>query len=425
MSSSQTSRITSKPDHPRGLAGWRHGRGAVVALVTALAVLPSVSPAQQWILTPEIEIAAQHIDNPRLRETDDTESITGGLLDIAAALRRNTETTNILFRPAVAIYRYSGDTDEDSEAYFLDFSANKQGLRSNWRLDADYQQQQVFRGEITPAEIDDIGIDDTVDTGTGRTFERRQRDRWRIRPGVTFDFTERTALKFDVLYMDVQYDSQALGEAIDYTNARANASIVRALSEDSDLEFGVFAARYEPDSLASETNSTGVRLGYRKAVSDISTFFIDVGAQESEVDSDFAQSDSKTSFVWNIRYDRNWERTRWRFDIGHAVTPSGSGAVVERDLYRATMHHQLQPRWSLRLSAAAMRSETLGEEVLVSSNKRDYLQGRASLGYQLTRKWTIEGLYGFTYQDFEDRPGDGQEHEIRLSLIYRPPLPTQ
>jgi hypothetical protein len=42
----------------------------------------------------------------------------------------------------------------------------------------------------------------------------------------------------------------------------------------------------------------------------------------------------------------------------------------------------------------------------------------------MTQNWTIEALYGLTYQDFADTPGDAQEHEGRLSLVYRPPVPT-
>lgn len=74
---------------------------------------------------------------------------------------------------------------------------------------------------------------------------RRNRDTLRLRPGFTLYFTDRTSLKVDFNYLDVQYDTQSIGEAVDYTNNRADASIVRALSQDSKLEFGVFASNVE------------------------------------------------------------------------------------------------------------------------------------------------------------------------------------
>jgi hypothetical protein len=384
--------------------------------------------AQQWLFTPVVEIGVQHIDNPRLIEGDgDTKNITGGMLDVAAEMRRNTQISSVLFRPSAAIYRYSDDSDEDSEAFAVDFDANRSGQRSQWRFTTNFSQQQVFRGETTSSEIDDTGIDDSDHTGTGRTFTRRERDLWRVRPGVTFDFTERTALKLELNYMNVQYDSQEIGEAIDFSNSRADAAVVRALTPDSNLEFGVFASRYDPERLDRESDSTGVRARYEKEVSDISTFFIEAGAQESDVPSvvNPGTDVSESSFLWNIGYARQLQRTRWRFEVGQAVTPSGTGFLVERDLYRVIMQHQLRPRWSLMLSAVALNTDAVAEEGIVTSNDRDYVQGRAALGYEMTRNWTVEALYNFTHQDFADIPGDAQEHEARLSLIYRPPIPTR
>jgi hypothetical protein len=123
--------------------------------------------------------------------------------------------------------------------------------------------------------------------------------------------------------------------------------------------------------------------------------------------------------------DRQLEVTRWRFEVGRRVTPSGSGSLVERDQVRAVMDHQLQPRWALRLSAVAQSTGSVADQDILDTNERDYVQGRASLAYQWTRNWTVEGRYSLTHQDFADLPGDAQEHEIRLSFIYRPPLPTE
>ena len=401
---------------------------SVAALIlSAFTIVPSVASAQQWLLTPVVEIAIQNIDNPRLNEGDvDTDNITGGFLDVAAEMRRNTEISSVLFRPSAAIYRYSGDSDEDSEAFFLDFNADRTGQRSEWRFAANFSRQQVFRGETTSSEFDEPGLDDSDQTGTGRTFERRERDLWRIRPGVTFDLTERTALRFDLNYLDGRYDSQEQGEAVDYTNSQITAAIVRALTPDSNLAFGAFASQYDPTNANQETDSVGVRMRYQQNVSDISTFFIDIGAQESDLPSTVTPGEeiSESAFLWNIGYNRRLERTRWQFNIGQTVTPSGSGFLVERDLYRVMMQHQLRPRWSLMLSAVAQNTSALADEGVTTTVDRDYVQGRAVLGYEMTPKWTIEGGYTLTHQDFADIPGDAQEHEFRLSFVYRPPIPT-
>ncbi len=406
---------------------WSLALACGLAAASVFVLFPGQASAQQWLFTPEIELAAHHVDNPRLDEEGDADAITGGLVDAGLAFRRNTQTSSVLLRPRVALYRYTDAPDEDSEAYFLDFNANRETQRSAWRIGANYRQQQVFRGETTSADFSDIGVDDDVQTGTGRTFVRRQRDLWSLSPGATFELSQLTSLEVDLGYLDVRYDSEELGEAVDYNNSRADVFLVRALSAHSDIGIGVFASRYDPQRVDRETDSAGARVRYQQEISDISGFSVDIGVQESQTPSfaDPASEISETSFLWNVGYDRQLEVTRWRFDIGRQVTPSGSGTLVERDLYRAVMYRQLKPRWNLQLSGVVMNTDSVAQEDLITSNARDYIQGRASLAYQVTRNWTVEGLYSFTHQDFEDIPGDAQEHELRLSFVYSPPLPTQ
>lgn len=420
-------RLHNTKTSPKSAAGRMIRRSAAAVLLpltTLLVLMPVTSGAQQWLVTPEIEIAAQHVENPRLEEEEETKSITGGLVDMGLALQRNSPTSSFVLRPAVTVYRYPDDPDEDSEAYFLDFDAGREGQRSSWRIRGNYHQQQVFHGETTTSDVDDF-IEDDVQTGTGRTFDRRQRDLWRVAPGLTVEFTELTSLEVDLTYLDVSYDQQELGEAVDYRDMRIDTALVRALSQYNRIEFAVFASRYDPVSLPRETDRAGARVGYRQSTSDISTFFVEVGAQEAQAQSalDPELEISETSFLWNVGYEHQLEVTRWRFDLGQDVTPSGSG-LLERDLYRAVMEHQLQPRWSVQLAALFMNTGRIAGQDAVSLSERDYLQGSATLAYQITPSWTVQGLYTLTHQDFADTPGDGQKHEFRLSFVYQPPLPT-
>jgi hypothetical protein len=397
---------------------------------SGMVLLPRPAAAQQWLFTPEVELGAHHIDNPRLAEDVETDAITGGLVDAGLAMRRNTQTSSVLLRPRVAVRRYPDAPDEDSEAYFLDFSAGTERQRSSWDITANYRQQQVFQGETTAADIDDgeiddgIGIDDDVQTGTGRTFERRQRDLWRVSPGATLELTEVTSLRVDLSYLDVEYDLEELGEATDYNSSEVQTSLSHALTPQSEISAILFGERYEPKNIGVQSDSIGARVRYQQSLSDISTFFVDVGVQETQSESAAAPDFelSRTGFLWSLGLDRQLEITRWRVEAGRDVTPSGAG-LVERDMVRAIMDHQFKPRWSLQLAAIALHTQQLAENIV--RNERDYLQGRAALAWQWTPSWRIESGYTFTHQDHADIPGDAQEHEIRLSFVYNPPLPTQ
>ena len=399
---------------------------SVVPLSGILATPPAA--AQQWHVAPELEVGAQHVQNPRLDETDDSSTIDGGILNLAVALRRNTQTSSMLVRPRVEVERYSGDSNEDSEAYYIDFNGERRWQRSEWRLRGNYRQQQVLRGEGTDPEIDEEGIGDEDVTGTGRVLVRRQRDMWRLYPGASLNLTQRTALRIDLNYLNVQYDNQTIGEAIDYTSGVATAALVRRLTPDSNVQFSIFGRTYQPDDdTLSETESIGVRIRYNKKVSDVSTFFIDFGAQDAEIEAaSIADEDvSATSVLWNVGYSRRFERTRWRFAVGQSVTPSGSGSMVERQLYRAIVSHQLRPRWTIDASAVFQNTNSLGVSEDSDSDERDYLEIGATLGYQLSRKWVLEGSYDYTYQDFADTSGDADRHEFLLSFVYRVPVPNR
>ncbi|HEX2139961.1 MAG TPA: hypothetical protein VHG33_09635, partial [Woeseiaceae bacterium] len=241
-----------------------------LASASLFVLLPAPSSAQQWLFTPEIEIGAHHVDNPRLAEETETDAITGGLLDAGLAIRRNTQTSSMLLRPRAAIFRYTDAPEEDSEAFFLDFDAQTERQRSTWRINGNYRQQQVFRGETTSADFDDVdvGIDDEVQTGTGRTFTRRQRDLFHLNPGVTLEFDQLTSLRVDLSYLDVRYDQDELGEAVDYNDSRIEAAVVRSLSRHSEISAGIFASRYDPKDLERQTDSVGARVRYEQDVSD-------------------------------------------------------------------------------------------------------------------------------------------------------------
>src|SRR5690606_20766526 len=123
------------------------------------------------------------------------------------------------------------------------------------------------------SEVDDIGVEDEVQTGSGRTFERRQRDLIRLQPGGTFELSQRLGLDLSANYLDVSYDTQEAGEAVDYTNGRADVGLIYQVAPQSALELGVFAERYEPDLVQRETDSIGAMVRYSLDVSDISGFF--------------------------------------------------------------------------------------------------------------------------------------------------------
>jgi hypothetical protein len=82
------------------------------------------------------------------------------------------------------------------------------------------------------------------------------------------------------------------------------------------------------------------------------------------------------------------------------------------------LRHQFRPRWYGEL-AACCNVRTRWTDA-VEFNERDYYQAALLTGYQMTRAWVIELAYSYTYQDYEDTPGDAQANDVFLTVNYQP-----
>lgn len=143
MSCSRPQQLTPQESRLRTFTVFHREMLTICLLVAGLIALPHVALAQKWVLSPLVEISALHIDNPRLKENDATENITGGLLIVGGELQRKPETSRVLIGPTAVVYRYSGNNNENSESLLLNFDAENNGQRSNWRLRGNFRQQEV------------------------------------------------------------------------------------------------------------------------------------------------------------------------------------------------------------------------------------------------------------------------------------------
>lgn len=388
------------------------------ALLFALFALVADARAQGWTVEPNIAIGADYNDNPRLVEDGTEESVSGGTLDISAAFRRQTETSEFSVNPRANVRRYS-DNDADAEDFYLDISTERRSPKSRWSLDLNASQVQVIRGELTDAEFDDTGVDD-VQTGTGQIQDRQQRTLLRFRPQATFNVTERMSWFVDASYIDVGYDSQVIGSATDYSDGRIQTGFQFSTSERGSIRLTLFGSEYESGDNLNETSSYGALLRYQHAVTESTYFYAEAGYQDSDIEFPGLPLEdvSESATVWGIGGARDWTRTSLRIAIQNIVTPSGSGFLTERQRNRVTLDHKLSPRWDLRIAFLAQDTDTLASDSTLSD--RDYSQGRITLAYRLAPKWSILGSTSYTYQDYATSPGDSRSRQANLDFVFHP-----
>jgi hypothetical protein len=280
--------------------------------------------------------------------------------------------------------------------------------------------EQVRRGEDSAVNFAESDLDDVDQSTTGRVDNRRDRLRWRIKPELSFQVRERTQVGTSFEYIDVDYNNEIPGEALDYTDARAELFVTRDLSEKSLFRLSGYVTRYESDEISNDSRGYGAWARYTRNSTDTFSWFVAGGVQSTDIEAgDNDEIDStETSYTFSSGVTREWEVSRLQAAVERSVEPSGTGFLKTRDGFRVNLRHQFRPRWYGDLAVYAFTEDDVDDSLEV--NNRDHIRVRAKLGWRLSTEWAIEGGYGYTYQDYNDEPGDADSNQIELGLTYRP-----
>jgi hypothetical protein len=391
---------------------------AALAFLVGLLLAPC-SQAAEWSLGPEIRTGGRYEDNPRLREGGDEDEITGGYLDLAAVAERRSDTSTFQIRPRLYFDRYD-DSDEDSDDQYLDTVWRTRGQRSTFDFRGNISNQQVRRGETSEVDFAESELDEEDQSTSGRIDRRRDRLRWRVRPQYEYDLSQRTKIGVGAEYVDVDYNNEELGEASDYSNATGRLFIERELSQKNRARLTGFASAYDSSDVNNDSKSFGGALSFERDVTETFSWYASGGAAWTEVEAgDNNEIDeNQTSFLFSSGVKREWERTRLQAEASRSLDPSGTGFLKTRDGVRVNLRHQFRPRWTGDLGVYAFRDEDVDDVVEV--NKRDYARILTRLSWQMTPEWFIEGSYTYTYQDYDDTPGDADSNAVALGIAYRP-----
>ena len=375
----------------------------------------------EWRLAPDIRIGSIYNDNNRLAENGEEVVVWGGFADITGIAERRTELSTTSIRPRVAISKFPGDEDEDATNLYLDFFHRTRGERHEWDWRGNFSRSEALRAQRIDLGVPDPDLDNDEIGETGRVNVRRTRTIARLGPRLTYEMSERTSGGVGLDYMDVGYDEEQVGEALDYNNARAELFLINQLSPVSRFRTTVFGTRFESDRVNNDSSGYGIRGRYEYDITETTRLFFDAGAQRTTVEAGPAGQGidiTEDGFLLDVGLTRRWELTRLLISGGRSIQPTGSGFLREADQVRFNLLRQLSPRWYVEASGYGLRSRSV--ESGIDFNDRDYFEIRATLGHELTRAWSIEATAGHRRQDFKDTPGEAEVNEFLFNLRYQP-----
>src|SRR6185503_7786479 len=360
-------------------------------LTCALLALAARDARGATEVIPEIRIAAEANDNPRLRANDTPSELRPSAERLLAELRLGvtnyTERNEARFDAALRTDAYADAADEDLEStdLFLGAGGRWRWERSRLGIDADVAREKITGTEFLSTEPgDDGGLEvDGLLLGLNET-----RTRGTVSPYTEIDFGERSRMRLDLRAMSVSYnDESPLDPRTDFTDWEAGAAYVRVLNPRDDLVTRVFGGRYEAEDRRNVTDTTGVELRFERELSDIWAVTAAFGVERNE----FAYFDAAGAFfsgtedngLFGVSLRKQTERSVLDFDVSRRARPDSFGSVVIRNELAASLERELSPKVTGGVVFRAIRSDALD----VIPDNREY--GRV----ELRVRWAFRALW--------------------------------
>lgn len=379
--------------------------------------------AQQWKFEPVVLVGAEYNDNIRLIR-DDRLAIDGTALIIDANARfvRRAETSEVRIAPRVRSWNYTDNSVEDFNDFLFDFFAMKQTQRGEFGFQTRLAREDILNAEIDDPDFDNPDVNDPVNLDTGRIQVAGERDRVIVTPYFNYDLTEALGFGIRANYIDVDYDENQFN-LIDYTSAYLGTELEFRVSERSAWSLGAFGTNYDADAnvALNESQTVGADIGFRRQFSQTLEGWIRVGYQNIESDVTIVgvvvpESDNVTLFSAGLTQQN--EISRVVLEASQDVDPNGSGFLQKRSQLRFRYERQLSPKMFGRIQARVQNSEELSE--LTNRLERDFQRYRIGLEWRLSRKWSIQADYEYTYQDYNDEVGDASSNAVAIGVVYNP-----
>ena len=388
-----------------------------LALMTISAVMFFCPAAQgQWQVTPSIAVGLQYDDNVFLNTVANVDqSADGYAADVGVDFSYSSQITEFQITPRVFLDRYRDASSLDSTDQFVNFDFRRSGQRSQFRLRGDYSEETIRRGEKLDTGLDDDDLVEVPTDDSGVVFSVQDRQRIRVVPEFSHRISQKSLIGARLEYLDSSYDATAAEDLRDFSDTRARLFYEYGLNERDVLALTAGANRYESEADTRDVEGYGFGLGFRRSISERTTFGINVGAEQT----DTVDGTDEDNVVGDISLNHRLQTTNLFAAYRRSVNGSGFGDVSVRDMLMFNVKHDLSAKSTLGVGARAYQTNALqsGNQNFV---EQDYIQFRALYTWRLTRIFSIDFDYRYTQLERSDRGGSEDSNQFNLWFRYRP-----
>ncbi|MBK8161677.1 MAG: outer membrane beta-barrel protein [Gammaproteobacteria bacterium] len=386
--------------------------------VLILVLQTGVSGADEWSLTPSVQLRNQYDDNIFL-SVDDPVSTWGGSLSPLIDLRKRTTTGFLGIGARLIFNRYATDEIRDTNIQLLTISGRSATQLSRYNLTGSYRRDTTI-ATVSAAPEDDDEEDgqavDAPDVDAGLVETQVRRNRLSLRPSWTYSLARLTSLRLSYSLNSTNYSDDAGTSLEDYRRYRISAAITHRLTQGDQLSVNVGAGTYKSPDRGSETDDYSLSVGLSHNYSPLLRGNVTVGVRSSTTTFNDVEDDSTGGSLTASLVKKSTELTTYRFQAGRNLYPSGAGTLVLSDHLQARVLHQISPVLSFSLFANVQKNSS--PDFFSGSVDRLYYDIEPGFRYLLTRLWSIDGSYRYRWQEYEDRADSADSNAVFVAINY-------
>jgi hypothetical protein len=391
---------------------------AAPAAFAAAALLQTPARASEVYWQPSASLTAEGDTNLELDPGNKTRTL-GALAMVSSIIGITNPDSDINFRPRLEYRDYPEDSSDNRLEAYLDFNAVKRWQRSTFSVFGDLEHRDEFNAEFNSAIFDTFNPVAPTTPETGKAVIGGTRDSAYIVPTYNFKFSPLLAGGLSGVYQRMQYSPDDDFSHVDFQYYLGKASLTWTVSERSELSFGGFGSKYDALHFDSHSTGAGGSLDFdthwtQKLSASASLIFERVKFTQTApqiLDTSANATGGTVGLIYAAQV------SRFKFNAGRVVTPSGGGSLYTSDQIRFQYDRDITYRFTATAAAIGLRDHGVTSNVV--GNDRSYLQTVIEAKWMMARTWFLQGGYQYSWQKFETSPDGAASNRVYIRVVYQ------
>lgn len=414
---------------------------SLALIAPALLATPTLTPAAEWSIDPQVSARTQYDDNFRLSSTNEL-SVWEVSVIPEATFARSTEVSNISGTAGLKLRRFD-ENDLNTNDRFIDLESEYSTPKGNVSLDLNFIKDNTLDSEAQETEV---------------IFDRVRRNRWSVSPGWDYTINETTQTAVALAHTDVSYpDLDSDQQFVDYTAQTASFSVTRSTTAATSYLAQLGATRSGRDDDTSESDNIELTLGIQHTFNARLSGSLSAGYGRTKTDRTdgflacsgailpgslfgvtnsvcadpvtltiiplTTQSISSSSTSNNSVFAAN---TTYRFltgelslDASRDSSPFTDGNLILADRITLLGSYNFTSKVNTILEVKWYRATDTDDQAVFIDRKNISIRPR--IRWKFDRDWSVAASYRYFEQEFEGSVSPVSSNEFGVELTYHWP----